>query len=211
MSTVVNLPIITADAPAVQRSPEWFDDRRGKFTGSQFPTLMSGQETEGYKGYIREKAWERLTGKTVQSFTNEAMLHGINTEPQARSYYEFVADAEVVEVGFIVHADFPYVGVSPDGLVGDKGMIEIKCPQPKTHIEYLAAKKLPAKYRWQVQGQLWVANREWADFVSFHPDCEHQLIVRVEASMKDWDALKERAEIANDAVEALIKQIKEEA
>ena len=130
---------------------------------------------------------------------------------QARSYYEFVADAEVVEVDFIVHPDFPYMGVSPDGLVGDKGMIEIKCPQPKTHIEYLAAKKLPSKYRWQVQGQLWVAKRDFCDFVSFHPDCEHQLIVRVEASQKDWDALKERAEIANEAVEALIKQIKESA
>lgn len=211
MNTVVNLPIITADAPAVQRSPEWFAKRIGKFTGSQLPTLMAGLDTEGYKGYIREKAWERLTGKAVQTFTNDAMQHGIDTEPQARSYYEFVADAEVVEVDFIVHADYPYMGVSPDGLVGDKGMIEIKCPQPKTHIEYLAAKKLPAKYRWQVQGQLWVAKREWADFVSFHPDCEHQLIVRVEASQKDWDALTERAEIANDAVEALIKQIKEEA
>ena len=144
MTNVFTLPVVTADAPAVQRSPEWFAKRIGKFTGSQFPTLMAGLDTESYKGYIREKAWERLTGKAVQTFTNDAMQHGIDTEPQARSYYEFVADAEVVEVGFMVHADYPYVGVSPDGLVGDKGMIEIKCPQPKTHIEYLAAKKLPA-------------------------------------------------------------------
>jgi len=207
MSTVVAL----RSEPVEQRSPEWFDQRLGKFTGSQFAALMAGESTETYQGYIREKAWERLTGKAVSVFTNDAMQHGIDTEPQARAYYEFVTDAEVVEFPFITHPKLDYVGISPDGLIGTDGLIEIKCPQPKTHIEYLATKKMPSKYRWQVQGQLWVTERKWCDFVSFHPECEHQLIVRVEASGKDHDALYERAEIANAAVEALIKQIKEAA
>lgn len=197
--------------PVEQRSAEWFAKRLGKFTGSQFAALMAGESTETYLGYIREKAWERLTGKAVSTFTNDAMQHGIDTEPQARAYYEFVTDHTVIEQDFITHLELDYVGMSPDGLVGDDGLIEIKCPQPKTHIEYLASKKVPAKYRWQVQGQLWVANRKWCDFISFHPDCEHQLIVRVEANEKDHQALYDRAVEANKAVNALIQQIKESA
>lgn len=211
MNTVITLPVITADAPAVQRSPEWFAKRLGKFTGSQFASLMAGESTETYQGYLREKAWERLTGKAVQMFTNDAMQHGIDTEPQARSYYEFVTDSLVEEVDFIIHRELDFIGVSPDGLIGADGMLEIKCPQPRTHVEYLAAKKMPAKYRWQVQGQLWVAGRDWCDFVSFHPDCEHQLIVRVEKNEKDHAALAERAMAANEAVNAIIEKIKEQA
>lgn len=211
MNTIIKLPVLTEAKPTAQRTEEWFAQRVGKFTGSQFASLMAGESTETYQGYLREKAWERLTGKAVQGYTNEAMLHGIETEPQARAYYEFVKDVLVEEVAFIAHPDLTYVGVSPDGLIGSDGMLEIKCPQPKTHIEYLAAKKLPAKYRWQVQGQLWVAKRDWCDFVSFHPDSEYQTIIRVEANPKDHEALAERAAAANEAVEAIIKQIKEAA
>lgn len=211
MNSVISLPVITADAPVAQRSPGWFAKRIGKFTGSQFGSLMAGETTETYLGYLREKAWERLTGKAVQGYTNDAMQHGIDTEPQARSYYEFVTDSLVVEVDFLIHPEFDFIGVSPDGLIGTDGMLEIKCPQPRTHVEYLASKKMPSKYRWQVQGQLWVAGRDWADFVSFHPDCEHQLIVRVEKNEKDHAALAERAQMANEAVNAIIEKIKEQA
>lgn len=207
MNTVVAL----RPEPTEQRSPEWFAQRLGKFTGSQFAALMAGETTETYQGYIREKAWERLTGKAVSMFTNDAMQHGIDTEPQARAYYEFVTDSAVIEQAFITHPELDFVGISPDGLIGSDGLIEIKCPQPKTHIEYLATKKMPSKYRWQIQGQLWVTERKWCDFVSFHPDCEHQLIVRVDASEKDQQALYDRAVLANQAVEALIQQIKESA
>ena len=206
--TVISLPIITSGTPS-QRTEDWFAQRIGKFTGSQFSSLMAGETTETYQGYLREKAWERLTGKPVQGFTNEAMQHGIDTEPQARAYYEFVADTVVEESGFIIHPALDFVGVSPDGLVGTDGLLEIKCPQPKTHIEYLATKKMPSKYRWQVQGQMWVTGRQYCDFVSFHPDCEHQLIVRVEANPKDHEALAERAAAANEAVNQIIKSIKE--
>lgn len=211
MNTIIKLPVLTEAKPTAQRTEEWFAQRVGKFTGSQFASLMAGESTETYQGYLREKAWERLTGKAVQGYTNEAMLHGIETEPQARAYYEFVKDVVVEEVAFIAHPDLTYVGVSPDGLIGSDGMLEIKCPQPKTHIEYLAAKKLPSKYRWQVQGQLWVAKRDWCDFVSFHPDSEYQTIIRVESNPKDHEALAERAAAANEAIEAIIKQIKEAA
>jgi putative phage-type endonuclease len=209
--TIHNLPIQVAPAPVVQRSPEWFAQRVGKFTGSQYSCLMAGPDTDTYKNYIREKAWERLTGKAVQGFTNDAMQHGIDTEPQARAYYEFVTDTVVEEVGFLVHPDYPYLGVSPDGLVGSDGLLEIKCPQPKTHIEYLASKKLPAKYKAQVQGQLMVARRDWCDFVSFHPDSEYQSIVRVYADDKYITQLIDRAKIADEAVEELITKIKEAA
>ena len=211
MNTVITLPVQLAPAQIEQRSPEWFAQRIGKFTGSQFPTLMAGEDTETFKGYIREKAWERLTGRAVQGFTNDAMQHGIDTEPQARAYYEFVTDSVVTDAGFIVHADLGFIGVSPDGLIGDDGLLEIKCPQPRTHVEYLASKKMPTKYRWQIQGQMLVTGRKWCDFVSFHPDCEHQLIVRVDANEADHAKLIERAKVANDAVNELIAKIKEAA
>lgn len=207
MNTVVAL----YPAPIEQRTPEWFAQRLGKFTGSQFAALMAGESTETYLGYLREKAWERLTGKSVSTFTNEAMQHGIDTEPQARAYYEFVTDNQVIEQGFVIHPELDFVGMSPDGLIGDNGLVEIKCPQPKTHIEYLASGKMPSKYRWQVQGQLWIAKRDWCDFVSFHPECEQQLIVRIEANDKDHQALYDRAVLANEAVNNIVSTIKDKA
>ena len=211
MNTVVHLPIIVAPSPVAQRSEEWFAQRLGKFTGSQFASLMAGESTESYQGYLREKAWERLTGRAVQGYTNDAMQHGIDTEPQARAYYEFVNYTDVQESGFVIHQEYDFLGVSPDGFVGTDGLIEIKCPQPKTHIEYLATKKMPSKYRWQIQGQLLVTGRSWCDFVSFHPDCEHQLICRIQANKDDHEKLIERALVANEAVNKLIDNIKESA
>jgi len=191
-----------------QRTDEWLLERLGKFTGSQFATLMAGETTDTYQGYLREKAWERITGKQASTFTNAAMQHGIDTEPQARSWYEFLTDNVVVEQAFCIHPEHDFIGVSPDGLINDDGLVEIKCPQPKTHIEYLQSKKMPSKYKWQIQGQLWVTGRLWCDFVSFHPDCEHQLIARVEADKESHEKLLERALKANEQVNKIIEGIR---
>jgi putative phage-type endonuclease len=188
-----------------QRSPEWYSARLGKFTASSFADLMAGLDTEAYKGLLKDKAWERLTGAPVASYTNPAMQHGIDTEPLARDWYSFQTGAEVVEVGFVLHPALPMVGCSPDGRVGPSGLIEIKCPQPRAHLEAMVSRKLPAKYRWQVQGQMWIEGREWCDFVSYHP-AQGGVIVRVEASEKDHAALAERVGVAEAAVIDLLEK-----
>lgn len=188
-----------------QRSAEWYQARLGKFTASSFADLMSGLDTAGFKGLIQDKAWERLTGSPIESYTNAAMQHGIDTEAQARDWYRFNSDLEVSEIGFVVHPDFEMVGCSPDGLINDTGLVEIKCPQPRAHIETLANKKLPSKYRWQVQGQLWITGRTWCDFVSFHP-AQGGITVRVQANELDQFELVQRVKLAETKVLELLEK-----
>lgn len=112
---------------------------------------------------------ERLSGESAPSYSNKAMEFGVEYEPQARAYYEslYGGDTQLIQqIGFAQLSE--YVGCSPDGLIGDDGIIEIKYPFPSTHLSYILKNKLPAIYKPQVQGNLWVMNREWCDFVSFN-------------------------------------------
>jgi len=188
-----------------QRSQEWFSARCGRFTGSRFAALMAGEETQTFKDLLKDVAWERLTGQTDEGFTSAAMQHGIDTEAEARDWYSFECGVVVREFGFIVHPTIDCVGISPDGLVDPSGLVEIKCPQPRAHIETMVKRKLPSKYRWQVQGQLWVTGREWLDFVSYHP-ATGGVIVRVEPDPKDAEALAERAALADELVNKWVKE-----
>lgn len=155
----------------IQGTPEWHDARRGKITGTGFSKVLS-KRGNTRKDYMRQLVLERKTGVTVEGFKNEAMEWGTLTEPQARAYYEKEHSITVSQVGFIEHngIDFKrYVGVSPDGMLLGAGCIEIKCPNKSTHLEYIAKNVLPKKYEPQVQGILWVTQRQWCDFISFDP------------------------------------------
>jgi putative phage-type endonuclease len=110
---------------------------------------------------------ERLTNQKAEGFSNVAMQHGTDTEPLARAAYEDYADILVDEVGFVPHPSIIMAGASPDGLVGDDGLIEIKCPNTATHIETLLSRTVPSKYNTQMQFQMACTGREWCDFVSF--------------------------------------------
>jgi putative phage-type endonuclease len=153
-----------------QGSEAWFEARCGRVTGTRFKNLMSAETTASYKDLITNMACEIITGRMEETYSNAAMEHGIETEPIARGVYEALFDCEVKTTGFITpdedHKYHEWIGVSPDGLV-DEGMIEIKCPQMKTHLEYIEAGKLPSEYRYQVQGQLFVTGFPWCDFVSY--------------------------------------------
>lgn len=188
-----------------QRSPEWYQARLGKFTASSFANLMAGLETGAFTDLVKDKAWERLTGTPVESYTNAAMQHGIDTEAQARDWYRFESGNEVSEIGFVLHPEFEVAGCSPDGLVQESGLVEIKCPQPRAHIDVLASKKLPSKYRWQVQGQLWITGRKWCDFVSYHP-AQGGICIRVEADADDQGRLIERVQLADKKVTELLEK-----
>lgn len=156
-----------------QGTEEWHDIRRGKVTASRFKDVMtnprgSDKISKTSESYMMELISELVTNEKPDGYTSSAMQWGIDTEPRARIHYELMTDSEVEEVTFIVHNEF--IGVSPDGLVGDNGMLEIKCPNTKTQLDrYIKGIELPSEYKWQVMGQLWVAEREWCDFLSYDP------------------------------------------
>jgi putative phage-type endonuclease len=156
----------------VQGTPEWYAARLGKVTASRMADLMAKTKT-GYgasrANYMAELLCERLTGEKAERFTNAAMQWGTETEPQARDAYAFQTDADVVEVGFVPHPTIAGLGASPDGLVGTDGLVEIKCPNPATHIETLLSGKVPEKYVLQMQTQMACTGRAWCDFASFDP------------------------------------------
>jgi len=164
-----------------QRSDEWQKLRCGVATASCFDRIITpatGKPSASAVAYRRELLAEWLTGQPVSIKESGWMQRGTEMEPEARAFYEFEADAEVTEAGFVFLDERRLIGCSPDGLVGDDGLVEIKCPAPHTHVGYLIDAKLPTAYIPQVQGALWVTGRRWCDFISYHPEME-PLIVRV--------------------------------
>ena len=154
-----------------QGSDDWLMLRLGKLTASKFADVISkGRGKEPSKtrvSYMYQLAAEILVGEPTTFFKNAAMQWGTDCEPQARAAYEIKHDLDVVECAFIEHSE--WCGVSPDGLVGDNGLLEIKAPNTTTHLKYYMAGTMPEEYLAQVQGQLWVSGRDWCDFVSYDP------------------------------------------
>jgi putative phage-type endonuclease len=140
-----------------QRTDEWFATRLGKVTASKISDVVAKTKS-GYGAsratYMSQLLVERLTGTRTEFYSNAAMQWGTDTEPQARAAYEFITNNSVIEEGFIPHPTIEMSGASPDGLVGDNGMLEIKCPNTSTHIQTLLDDKAPSKYINQMQWQM---------------------------------------------------------
>jgi putative phage-type endonuclease len=169
------------DLTIQQGTLEWRQLRLGKVTASRVADVMSKiktGESAGRKNYKMDLVVERLTNTPTSSFTNAAMAWGTETEPLARMAYEAFTGTFVETVAFIQHPSIEWFGCSPDGLVDD-GLIEIKCPNTATHIDYLLAGVPPAKYVPQMQTQMACTGAKWCDFVSFDPrlPTELQLLV----------------------------------
>lgn len=155
-----------------QGSAEWFAQRAGKVTASRVADVVAKTKTgwgASRANYAAQLVAERLTGNVEPTFTNAAMQWGTDKEPEAREAYEFHAGVFVDQVGMIDHPAIAMTGASPDGLVGDDGLVEIKCPNTATHIETLLSGKVPAKYVTQIAWQMACTGRAWCDFVSFDP------------------------------------------
>jgi putative phage-type endonuclease len=166
-----------------QGSPEWFAQRLGKVTASRVADVIARTKT-GYStsrdNYMAQLVCERMTNTVAESYSNAAMQWGTETEPLARAAYEAHADVLVDEVAMITHPTIEAAGASPDGLVGDDGLVEIKCPNTATHIDTLLTQTVPGKYNTQMQWQMACTGRQWCDFVSFDPrlPTELQLFVK---------------------------------
>jgi len=180
----------------VQGSPEWLQARCGLVTASRVADLVAKTKT-GYgasrANYMAELIAERLTGVPAPSYTNAAMEWGTLNEQGARAAYEFFTDASVVEVGFVKHPAIQMAGASPDGLVGEDGLLEIKAPNTATHIDTLLGGNVPAKYQTQMLWQMACTGRAWCDFVSYDPRLPANMRVFVKRLDRD-DAEIERLE-----------------
>lgn len=187
----MNQPYINLE----QGSDEWKQARLGHVTASNMAEVMSkgkgtAEAVGRYKYKVRLVA-ERLTMTASESYTNAAMQWGVEQEQFACIAYEAQKETFVDKIGFVLHPDIKWLGVSPDRIVGHEGLIEVKCPNTTTHLDYLFENKVPAEYYKQIQCQLWVTGRQWCDFVSYDPRLPKRnqlLIVRTE---RDESLIKE--------------------
>lgn len=160
-----------------QGSAAWVEARLGLPTASQFhriitPTTM--KLSASAVGYRHDLLAEWLMGEPLEVVDEGFMDRGVALETGARGFYELVRDTDVERVGFLWRDD-RRCGCSPDGLVGTDGGVEIKCPSPGVHVSYLLGGP-GDKYRAQIQGNLWIAEREWWDFLSYHPTMPPALV-----------------------------------
>jgi putative phage-type endonuclease len=171
----------------LQRTEDWFAARIGKVTASRVADVTAKTKS-GYSAsranYMAELICERLTGVKGDSYQTPAMVWGIETEPKARAAYEAETGNLVTGVGFIPHPTINMAGASPDGLVGQDGLVEIKCPNTATHIDTVLSEAVPAKYIAQMQWQMACTERNWCDFISYDP--------RVPEAIQLWTKRVER-------------------
>lgn len=191
-----------------QGSEAWFKVRMGIPTSSEFSTVMAkgrgGGDSKTRITYMRKLAGEILTGKPMDHISNAHTERGHAMEPEARNTYSFMRDVEPQLVGFIRNGQ---KGCSPDSLIGNDGMLEIKTKLPHLQIEALELQRVPPEHRAQCQGALWVAEREWMDFVSYWPGLP-LLVVR---EHRDEEYIKQIADAVdqfNDELAALVERIR---
>ena len=183
----------------VQGTPEWDQVRLGRLTGSDFHLFLSSR-TYAKEEKLAEKASERfMRDSDNEHYTNWAMDRGHMLEPEARRLYQAIAQTEVKEVGFVKLGD--YVGCSPDGVIGNDGLIEIKCPLAKNFLIWRKKEYIKPEYKTQIQFNLFVTGRKWCDFFVYHPRLGYYC-VRVEQDEKTQEAIAK-------AVEECVATIKE--
>jgi hypothetical protein len=198
------MEIITCD----QGSTDWFKARAGLVTASEFQTLLmkgkGGGDSATRRTYMRKLAGEIITGEPMEAFTNAHMERGKAMEQEARDLYAFMNDCEPMQVGFIKSGR---KGASPDSLIDENGGLEIKTRLPHLMIELLESGEVPNEHIAQVQGGMWVAEREWWDFVAYWPKLPLfvKRVYRDEAYIKK---LSEAVDQFNCELDALVSRIK---
>lgn len=193
----------------IQGSTEWKQARAGSLGASRLHEAIAKTKT-GYgasrANIMAELICERLTGSPADKFVTAAMQAGTETEPEARDAYVFYTGNTVIQVGLIRHPKIEQSHASPDGLVNDAGMLEIKCPQPAAHLETLLTQKIPEKYVTQMMWQMACSGRQWVDYVSYNPTFPENMrlfIKRVPRDAKRIDFLE--TEIAGFLLEMAVK------
>lgn len=201
-------------ANAAQEGADWMLARAGKFTASRASDLMAKTKTgpsASRCNLIALLAVERLTGQCVETYQNAAMQRGIETEAEARDAYSFAKGLAVDEAGFVPCDQLPNTGCSPDGLVGDDGLVEIKVPASMAkHLDALRSGAHAVEYRWQLQHQLMVTGRAWVDAASYDPRFPEHLQLAVTRVYRDEAAITElnnEVRKADAEVTALVEEL----
>jgi putative phage-type endonuclease len=180
------------DSAIIQRSSEWFAARCGSLGASQLADALAKTKSGwgASRANLRAKlVVERLTGQQEEGFSSAAMIWGVEKEDEARIAYSFMTGHDVTEVGLYKHPTIIGSHASPDGLVGDDGCLEIKCPNSATHIKTLKSNQVAHEYLLQMQWQMACADRQWCDFVSFDPRMPDHLMLYIQRVQRDNDML----------------------
>lgn len=187
----------------LQRTDEWHAARLGKVTASRLSDVIARTKTgwgASRANYMAELVAERLTGQPAERFISAAMKRGTEVEPEARAAYSWHVDMDIQEVGFVAHNRIRDTGASPDGLVGDNGLVELKCPETATHIDTLLGAAIPDKYIVQMQWQMACTGRMWCDFASYDPRMPEEMRLFVKRIERDNTRI---AELENLVIEFL--------
>lgn len=204
-------PVLTE----TQGTAEWLQARCGKPTGSRMADVIArlkkGGESAKRYAYKIEILRERLTGTCAEKYVTADMQRGIDLEPVAKEVYERITGTEIRPCGFFVHPLIEHSGATPDGLIGDDGLIEIKVPRIETHLGYMLAGEAPEEYLPQMQWEMDSAQRQWVDFVSYAPELPAGLdiwIKRVPRDEEHIQILRNEVLLFLDEVEELMRQLK---
>lgn len=196
----------------VQGTPEWHAARLGRVTASRVADVVAKIKSgwgASRANYMAELICERLTGTSAESYINGAMQWGLDTEPQAKAAYSFLYDIEIAPIGFVQHPTIPDSGASPDGLIGDDGLVEIKCPNTATHIESVLSQVVPEKYITQMQWQMACTGRAWCNFVSFDPRLPPSMQMFIHRIDRDDKRIAELEQHVRDFLDEMSKKIAE--
>lgn len=191
-----------------QNSDEWFRARMGIPTASEFATVLAkgkgGGDSKTRQTYLYKLAGEIITGDPMESFSNAHMERGKIMEDDARCLYEFMTDSECERVGFIRSGR---KGASPDSLVGNAGMVEIKTKLPHLMIETILRGEFPPEHKAQCQGQLWVAEREWIDIAVYWPGMP-LFITRATRDEEFIKLLSEAVDAFNEELDGVVARVR---
>lgn len=187
-----------------QKTDEWFKIRSCKLTASHAQEI--GNCGKGLDSYILQIMSEYFSTAEKENYTNENIERGNELEEYARNMYELENDLNVEEVGFVEYNEF--VGCSPDGIVGEEGLIEIKCVKDKNHFKIMLDKKIESKYLWQMQMQLLICGKKWCDYVSYNPNFEKSLvIIRVTPDEEKQKKLLDGFKIGESKIKEIINNL----
>ncbi len=194
----------------LQRTEDWYAARLGKVTASRVADVVAKTKT-GYSAsranYMAQLICERLTGTQGDTYQNAAMAWGTEQEPAARGAYEARTGLLVQETGFVPHPTILMSGASPDGLVGDDGLVEIKCPNTATHIDTILSEAVPGKYIAQIQWQMVCTGRQWCDFISYDPRVPEKMQLWVKRVQRDQKLIDEMENEVFNFIEELESKI----
>jgi hypothetical protein len=197
-----------------QHGPDWLSARCGRATASRVDSIMkvlkNGKDSADRFNYRVEVATEILTGVANEHYVSKDMERGTEFEGLARTAYEFAADVDVDQIGFVQHGSIELFGASPDGLVGPDGGLELKVPRPTTHTKWALCGVVPDEHKWQCYAGMDCCDRAWWDFASFCPDMpKHMQVFKVRLHRDELEIKKMRAGVLQflDEVQATVEDM----